>query len=83
MINFKGQEYEVLGDGVCYGYLPKIGSNGLMIIRKLYDGKWHFNFSPKVQGMISDSQWFQTWDGKDWEWFHGSVDKNGKITQIG
>ena len=77
--------YEVLGNGVSYGYLPKVGQDGLLIIRKLYDGKWDFRFPPEVLAIleINETYWFQTWDGNTYEWFHGLVDRKGHITQIG
>lgn len=84
LIQNSAHDYELIGNGVAYGYLPKVGNKGLLIIRKLYDGKWNFQFDINVRDWIGDSQVdFQTWDGKNYEWFHGCVDKNGKITQIG
>lgn len=84
MIKILGHDYDVIDNGVCYGYLPKIGDNGLLIINKLYDGKWRFALSGKVKNwMDNEPIWFQTWNGKDYEWFHGVMDATGKITQIG
>lgn len=86
MVKIGEHEYEVLGNGVSYGYLPKVGSDGLLIIRKLYDGKWDFNFPKDIKDILRNTDqtyWFQTWNGTELEWFHGCVNSEGHITQIG
>ena len=85
MVKIDEYEYEVLGNGVCYGYLPKVDSEGLLIIRKLYNGKWDFLFPPDVLAIleVNNTYNFQVWDGTELEWFHGVVDNKGHITQIG
>lgn len=89
MVKIDNEEYQVIGKGVCYGVLPKVGERGLMILRKLYDGKWHFNFDDETKVVLLDNFGkdgtvsFQTWHNAKFEWFHGVVDVNGKITQIG
>lgn len=85
MVMIAQNDYEVLGNGVCYGYLPKVGTTGLLIIRKLYDGKWDFNFPPDVLEVLSVNEEydFQVWNGTELEWFHGVVNNKGHITQIG
>lgn len=79
MWKLKDNDYELLHDGVSYGYLPKVGSKGYLIHYNLYDGGWRFKTTLPAAG------WFQTWgkDGNDYDWFHGCVDETGKITQIG
>ena len=69
--------------------LPKIGSRGLAIPYKHYDGKWHFK-APVARYMIKHrivECWFQCFDSTgNWEWFHGIVAlENGRarIPQIG
>ena len=86
MVKIGEHEYEVLGNGVSYGYLPKVGEDGLLIVRKLYNGKWDFNFDDTLRSLLADighEFWFQTWDGTELEWFHGVMDNKGHITQIG
>jgi hypothetical protein len=85
MIKIHDYSYELIGNGVAYGYLPKPMEKGLLIIEKLYDGKWNFKFDSDVKNFIGPNGdiSFQVWDGKDYKWFHGLVQANGKITQIG
>lgn len=82
MLTLEGYKFDVISDGVCYGYLPKVGESGFLIIHKLYDGKWDFKLPSDLE-LDEGNHWFQTWDGRKLESFHGLINEKGHITQIG
>jgi len=72
---------ERIANGIFWGYLPKVGDNGLAIYPSRRSGNWSFSL-PK--GIIQGDCWFQVINPNgEWEWSHGIVQANGTITQIG
>lgn len=69
-------------------YLPKIGSEGLMLSRNCLRADW--SCVPQVAAYMRKnhiySAWFQVTSANGWEWCHGMIHSDGqdaRISQIG